>query len=1301
MTTARLRVGLLLLVGGLLAVIAACVSLPITNEEIVPPSDGLGVQLASTDVYPRLVLRPSSTPLARAVLNSNATTHPYAAAVYGTLAATTAAPIRPVFASEQALVYRIKKEKGDADANVYGYRALNYIYTDPVTGYTVAAASNPTTKWNSLSTTEKYQAQYEVIPIVLAADWTDDLSSNTKRTPIRQWICQWANILDTTLGTLDENDYDNNNAGNVAALGLALMEISGKTTGTCSLNSNAETQISEIVAWVKLVFTEAWRNGYYYEQGQHYDDLSVQSLVLFLAAAEGAGYLTTNVDTDAANLMSGLLHQYVPTQKFFQWGDMTEEQADDTDQLHTHYAYLLSIADNQPQYYWFWRNVRADASTLFSEMLTAPVAGGRPLFLAYFDETVPQETPIARSQFMRDNPDGTPAPIGGIINFRDTWSGTDALAVNFINRQTYASHNQYDYSGMEITYAGQRFIVDHSSDYNDETHGEAVEENHVVFYDSGVGQWGNLPSNDINFTTHDNASVYGYFNSIAEYPAGGLAFISDHSYPLSNPLYICADTTCYAPQATITPAPTGRRLIMFAREASQPPVLAVFDRDSLGSAKDWRVLWNTENGLTRSGNGSTTAPLKLVYSTTGATLYGFTPNATLSSYARTYTTGCTNCETALTSQVYYAEKTGVTDAIFSTLWFPSPNGAPVITHEVLDSRDTWRITRPGYTSYFRYIENPNQTEVTIGRVATDAEAFLLTYDNTGAITYGFFSNYTSLKDNSTTIDSGTKKSSALNYVTALSYNGFVADSPIALTPVGGALTPTTTPTATATKTATATVTPTRTNTFTPTVTPTVTNTPTRTITPTPTNTATATATPTATSTLTPSRTPTGTLLPTNTPTRTLTPTNTGTATYTPTQTPTSSLTPTQTHTPTITLTIAPTFTPSPTPTGAGIAAYTPEPVVSTTIRYTFPTSNLNGSLYENIWRESNGQDYGVTLLDWAGLALPDQTSYVVDANLTLRLHSGYWTEPVVIYAYRLTKDWNPATVTWQMANATESWAIPGAMGSTDRDANYIATTTYLAADGTITLDLTRIVKEWLEQGYANYGVALYMRGSATLGNLEIYSDLSAVADRPKLNVSLSLITTPTATVAPTNTPTAPPTHTATPTGTPVATATPTPTATGTASPTPTPLPGLKINEYCGSPLTDLDLNGFINSGDRALELYNPGNVAIDLTGYMLVFGTATDLSTSYVFPRYSYIWPNNYKVVYSSQVRNPYNQAFILPGGTVSDVMALYAPGSLTPLDSVNYYYVGAGYCQGRYPNGNSTWIHGLSPSLGKVNLLR
>lgn len=838
---------------GLLAVVIAA---GLLLSRAVPPRPPMEVKGIKTDPYPRLILRPSGTPLARAAWNALNGTD--TKSVYGTLQATVSAPTKPQYAEEQALIYRIRRANGDNSPATYNYayRALNYLYLDAATGYVSATASDPAAKWASFGAST-HLAQYEVIPVALAADWTDDVNNNTRRAAIREWLCEWAVILNNDLGTLDSGDYINQRAGNVAALGIALMEFAGKPTGACTWPGSAEARIADIIAWHEKYLVDYWQDGYYYQQGPHYDDLSVQSTLVFLAAAEEAGLLTGS-STAAVNLLDGFLHQTIPPARIFQWGDTTEDAADDLGQLHTHFAYLLHASGNKPEYYWLWRSMRGGAN-IWPEALPQVVAGGKALFLGYFDESIPTATPQARSLFMRDNPPGTPEPVGGILSFRDNWSSS-ALAVNFVNRNSYHDHNHYDYSGLEVAYAGVRFLTDYSGYYNDEDHGEALFQNHAVFYDSGASAWGNLPSNDLDVTTHDNASVYGAITAWTDYDAG-VALYSDHRYPLVNPLRRYTATpypsgspvpvTEYLPKATMTPAPVGRRLVLMSRASAQPPVLAVYDRNGLGSARDWRVLWNTSHEVTGSGSGTTGSPLVLTHSG-GAKLYGLaTDGLSFGSYTRTYATGCANCEGFASSTVYYTQQNAVAEPVFSTLWFASPNGAPTVTLEAISGRNTYKIERPGFTGYVRYVQNQGRTSMTVGRVTTDAEAFLLVYDGAGNVTGGTFANYTLLQDNGVTFDTGTHDVASVAFAVGGQALGKAAGSALTQDWIASSDTPTPTPT------------------LSPTLTPTQTPEPT----PTPTGTQVPTATPTRTATppITYTPTPTATGLPTHTPTVTLTP----------------------------------------------------------------------------------------------------------------------------------------------------------------------------------------------------------------------------------------------------------------------------------------------------------------------------------------------------------------------------------------------------------------------------------------------
>lgn len=837
----RKRIGLAILIGGaLLAVLFG-----VFGARLVEPGPGPLVVRSvpiSGDARPRLILSTASAPLATAMVNAR--NNGRQEEVFATVEADMSVDSQNE-AAASALVYWLRTRLGETSpaTSLYGWRALNYLY-EPTYGTGYVVTNVPATIWANCggSFTCKSHMDKYIVPVALAADWAYALTNAGRRDAMYEYLCEWSNLLYADImpgGTLDANDAKNASFGNIGALGVALMELSGSSDmGSCSLAMNANTAIQTIATFYETtVLSEARPEGGFWFEGPHYEDIGFNASAVFLAVADVAGYI--DLETTAyANVMDYMVHEAIePGDRWYQYADAALGEMDDYQQLHAYHTLFMWAGGNDPEYYRLWDMVRAGQET------GGPwyVLGGEvAMYLGYFDPTVPTGTPAARSQFLRDNAAGTPAPVGGMLRARDNW-GTTQMSFNLINRNVPAEHYHYDYSGIEITYGGKRFVVDHSSDYGTAAHGKALEQNHAVFYDTTNAKWGWMPPNDQAVNTGDNASAYGYYPALVDYQPVGVAVYSDNRYSHISPIWYPPTTvptsavvSGYIPKATITPAPVGRRLVLFSRQSGLPPVLAVYDRNSLGSNQDWRVLWNTAYDLTISGSGVITSPLKLEHPT-GPTLYAFASDGlSMGHYTRAYPcpTGI-NCETAILqaegTEVYYTQQSATNEPVFSTLWFPSPGGAPTIGLEAISGRNTYTITFPSYSGYTRYVQNQAQTSITIGDVATDAEAFLLNYNAAGAVIGGVFANYTALAYKGSTVTTGTADVASVEFG-GTTASGYAADSPLASTPVASG--PTWTPTATATATPTATATSTPTVTLTPSATPTATTTATPTATPT-------------------------------------------------------------------------------------------------------------------------------------------------------------------------------------------------------------------------------------------------------------------------------------------------------------------------------------------------------------------------------------------------------------------------------------------------------------------------------------
>lgn len=173
------------------------------------------------------------------------------------------------------------------------------------------------------------------------------------------------------------------------------------------------------------------------------------------------------------------------------------------------------------------------------------------------------------------------------------------------------------------------------------------------------------------------------------------------------------------------------------------------------------------------------------------------------------------------------------------------------------------------------------------------------------------------------------------------------------------------------------------------------------------------------------------------------------------------------------------------------------------------------------------------------------------------------------------------------------------------------------------------------------------------------------------------------TEAPTETPTATPTE---PGGNAPITETPTVTPTGTPV---TRAGAVRLNELLPNPrATNWDRRGRANAQDEWIELYNPGQRAIDLAGWTIAVQTpGAQLSQGYRFGRRSAIGPGAYLVLYQRDTQ------LVLDDRTAT-VRLLDADGRL--VDSVTYEGLGPDESYSRDEAG--VWHAGWPPTPGAQN---
>ncbi|HEY52656.1 MAG TPA: DNRLRE domain-containing protein, partial [Caldilineae bacterium] len=214
-------------------------------------------------------------------------------------------------------------------------------------------------------------------------------------------------------------------------------------------------------------------------------------------------------------------------------------------------------------------------------------------------------------------------------------------------------------------------------------------------------------------------------------------------------------------------------------------------------------------------------------------------------------------------------------------------------------------------------------------------------------------------------------------------------------------------------------------------------------------------------------------------------------------------------------------------------------VTDTTIDQWQPTTNY-GSDPTVRWRANSGGPVRKSLIRFDLSALPENAT-VDQATLSLNV-VGFENSALNVSAYRMVRDWDVNTATWEQASASAPWDAPGASGADHASA--ATDQAWISGLGWYDFDVSADVRAFVDGGATNYGWLMEPDWVYSLISVAAAEYSADAALRPKLEILYTLpssgaLPTPTATVTPTNTAT--PTNTPTPTITPTATDTPTPT----------------------------------------------------------------------------------------------------------------------------------------------------------------
>jgi sugar lactone lactonase YvrE len=237
-----------------------------------------------------------------------------------------------------------------------------------------------------------------------------------------------------------------------------------------------------------------------------------------------------------------------------------------------------------------------------------------------------------------------------------------------------------------------------------------------------------------------------------------------------------------------------------------------------------------------------------------------------------------------------------------------------------------------------------------------------------------------------------------------------------------------------------------------------------------------------------------------------------------------------------------------------------------------PTHNMDGLPYLAIrpYREDQGR---ASLLRFDVSSIPANAT-VLDARLALHVSDRTNVNGLYVGLYRLLRPWSVSEATWISATQSSVWAIPGALGASDHQADAEDALAIDTVNAWYTFTVPSLVQTWVRQPQQNNGVILQ---GATGGAVEYKASSSESFRedfRPRLTV---LYTTAPQPATPTPTITSTPTASPVPSVTPTATPTRTPLATATATPTPS----------ATVVVLQQGLNGYAGAQDTMLYAWNP------------------------------------------------------------------------------------------------------------------
>lgn len=144
---------------------------------------------------------------------------------------------------------------------------------------------------------------------------------------------------------------------------------------------------------------------------------------------------------------------------------------------------------------------------------------------------------------------------------------------------------------------------------------------------------------------------------------------------------------------------------------------------------------------------------------------------------------------------------------------------------------------------------------------------------------------------------------------------------------------------------------------------------------------------------------------------------------------------------------------------------------------------------------------------------------VAQATLKLYVIGSTNYNPLWAYAYGVNRPWDANEATWVQATASDAWLRSGCDAvPEDRSGDASPEVGIFMAETYISLDVTEIVRAWLNGTAPNNGILVKASSGASVEWELASADHANPAFRPQLQVLFTVIPTPTPTITPSPTP---------------------------------------------------------------------------------------------------------------------------------------------------------------------------------------